>query len=253
MPDNLIELKDVHIAGAGKTQLVLSTQDRRDEFANMAGITFVEVELADLFKGSIPAKVVVDLNVASDTSTTHIIDLTQKRFDFAYDYAVEVPLEFGHEFDIAYEMTVDKLQPTFESLSEMPIVSIGEVAVMADFTTDIPLDFILEAECLDANGHPTDAQITFGEDNIIHGHHPEDGEPKAHSSLILKLDTGEAANLKQLAEIDAIRFRLNLRNNSHTPSALSPDQTISAILKLRVRDGITLDLGSLTDDANTEE
>ena len=253
MPDNLIELKDVHIAGAGKTQLVLSTRERRDEFANMAGITFVEVELADLFKGSIPAKVVVDLNVASDTSTTHIIDLTQKRFDFAYDYAVEVPLEFGHEFDIAYEMTVDELQPTFESLSEIPIVSIGEVAVMADFTTDIPLDFILEAECLDANGHPTDAQITFGEDNIIHGHHPEDGEPKAHSSLILKLDTGKESNLTQLAEIDAIRFRLNLRNNSHTPSALSPDQTISAQLKLRVRDGITLDLGSLTDDANTEE
>lgn len=252
MPNNLIEIKDVHIAGAGKTQLVLSTRDRRDEFANQAGITFVEVELAKLFNGSIPAKVAVELNVASDTSVTHIIDLTQKRFDFAYDYAVEVPLEFGHAFDISYEMTVDELQPVFDGLRELPIVSIGEVAVMADFTTDIPLDFILDAECLDANGRPTDAQITFGEDNIIHGHHPEDGEPEAHSSLILKLNTGKEANLTQLAEIDAIRFRLNLRNNSQTPSALSPDQTISGLLKLRVRDGITIDLGKLTDDPDAE-
>ncbi len=255
MSENIVEVKDVHIAGAGKTQLVLSTRDRREQFANLTGITFVEIDLGRLFRGTLPSKIAVELNVASDLSTTHIIDLSQERFNIGYDYSVEVPLEFSHEFDISYETTVSDLMPLFESLKELPIVSIGEVAIIADFTTDIPLDFILEAESLDIDGNPTKAQIHFDSDNIIHGHHPEDGTSEAHSSLVLKLYTGGDGNLEDLANIDALRLRLNLRNNSQTPSALSPDQTISGLLKLRVKDGITVDLEKLlmVDDDNMEE
>lgn len=242
---NMVEIEDVKIAGAGQTQMVISTRNRRAQFAGLEGITFVELDLAKLFKGSLPAKIAVDLNVASDLSVTHVIDLTQSRFDIGYDYSVELPLEFGPSFDISYEMTAKDLKEVFEQVGELPIVSIGEVAVIADFVTTIPLDFILESECLDVNGEPTEAQIVFADDHMIHGHHPEDAEPEAHSSLVLKLDVGKDGDWSRLAEIDAIRFRLNLRNNSITASALSPDQYVAGKLRLRIKDGVTVDLEDL--------
>ena len=89
--------------------------------------------------------------------------------------------------------------------------------------------------------------MTLDSDNMIHGHHPEDAEPEAKSTLVLKLDLGEDGDITNLKEIDVLRMRLNMRNNSHTPSALSPDQIISGKLRLRVRDGITIDLGKIAE------
>lgn len=246
IPENNVSLEGVKIAAEGRTQLVLSTEARRGDFEGVEGVTFVPMELGNLFKGSLPSKVEVDLKVASDLSATHVLDLTQSTYSIGYDYAVEIPLEFGHAFDISYDSTVSGLKGLFEGVAEMPFVSsVGEVAIIADFTTTIPLDFLLETECLDENGNPTDVQVVFGADNMIHGHHPEDAEPEAHSSLVLKLDLGEDGSVSRLADIDALRFKLNLRNNSHTPSALSPDQLIFAKLRLRIRDGITLDFDKL--------
>ena len=247
MAANSVTIDNVHIDGAKRTQLVLSTEARREQFENRPDITFVEFDLPRLFKGKIPSKIAVEMEVASDTSVTHEIDLTKSRYELGYDYAVEIPLEFGHNFDISYEVNIDELKSVFESIDELPLVSVGEVAIIADFTTTIPLDFILETECLDENGNPTKAQVTLDSDNMIHGHHPEDAEPEAKSTLVLKLDLGEDGDITNLKEIDVLRMRLNMRNNSHTPSALSPDQIISGKLRLRVRDGITIDLGKIAE------
>ena len=246
LEDNRIDVEGVHIKGDGETHFVVSTRNRRDEYAAMEGVTFVEVDLNRMLSGTLPSKIEVVLNVASDLSTTHIIDLTKPKYELEYDYSVEIPLEFGHEFDIHYQTEIGDLAGKMEFDSpSLPITKVGEVALIADFTTTIPLDFVLETECVDENGDYTDVQVTFGSEHMIHGHHPEDAEPEAHSSLVLKLDLGEDGDLKRLAEIDAIRLRMNMRNNSHTPSGLSPDQTLSGRLRLRIRDGVTVDLGDV--------
>ena len=78
---------------------------------------------------------------------------------------------------------------------------------------------------------------------MIHGHHPEDAEAETHSSLELNFDLDEEDKLlDKLREITTLRLRLNMRNNSHTPSALSPDQYLSGNLLLEIKDGITIDL-----------
>lgn len=242
IPENNVSIDDVRIAGDGVTNLVLSTKNRREQFAGEEGITFVELDLGRLFTGSMPAKIEVDMKVASDLSTSHVIDLTKSSYEIGYDYSVVVPLEFGHKFDISYDTTVTGLAGIFETIDEFPIKSVGEVAVIADFTTTIPLDFVVTTECLDENGEPTDVQISLEAENMIHGHHPEDAEPEAHSTLVLKLDLGESGELARLADIDALNFKMNIRNNSETPSAIAPDQTLSGRLRLRVKDGITVDL-----------
>ncbi len=260
MPNNQVKIEDVHIAGEGQTKLVLSTEERRSQFEGEKDITFVETNLSKLFKGSLPAKIAVKMKVASDLSTTHVIDLTKPSYDIGYDYSVAIPLEFGHDFDISYEQTIDlsgafaddsrttiaeDVEPGSDSsiASILDMFEVGEVSLLADFTTTIPLDFILETECLNEEGKPADTQISFNvNNNMIHGHHPEDGEPEAHSTLELKLDLGEEGKLEALREIAALRLRLNLRNNSHTTSALSPDQTISGKLRLKIKDGLTINL-----------
>lgn len=248
MSDKRIEVEGIRIAGAQATHLVLSTAERAPQFVGNDDVNFVEIDFEKLFVGVLPSKIKIDMDVSSDLSATHVIDLMQPSYEIDYDYAVEIPLEFGHDFDVLFESKVADLNESFRNLSDIPgLSSVGEVAVLADFTTTLPLDFILEVQCLDKNGKPTGAQIKFGEENMIHGHHPEDDEPEAHSSLELVLDLGEDGKLESLEEIDALFFKFHLRNNSHTPSALSPDQTISGKLRLRVRDGITIDLNEIGD------
>lgn len=262
LEDNKLELNDVHIEGLGETHLVLSTRDRRDQFANQEGVNFVEADLGKLFKGQLPAKVAIAMEVASDLSTTHVVDLTQSSYEIAYDYSVDIPLEFGHDFDISYQAELPlgdilgsdadvDVEPGYEDDSKGPLatflsmVETGEVSVIADFVTTIPLDFVLEAECFDKEGKLLDTQIVFEDGlNLIHGHHPEDADSEAQSHLVLKLDLDENGRLESLTEIDVLRLKLNLRNNSETPSTLSPDQTISAKTWLRVCDGITINLGA---------
>ncbi len=253
MPANRIDIEDVLIGGAECTHLVLSTEECAPQFAGNDDVTFVEVDFDKMFVGTLPSKIKIDMSVASDLSKTHVIDLTQSSYEIDYDYSVSIPLEFGHDFDINYDSVVKGLNESFKNIGELPVVSIGEVAVIADFTTTIPIDFILESECLDKDGYPTDVQITFASENMIHGHHPEDSEPEAHSTIVLKLELGEDGDLKRLEDIDGIRMKMHMRNNSHTPSALSPDQTISGKLRLRVRDGITLDLNEMVIEEDVAE
>ena len=256
MEDNKVEISDVHIAGLGQTSLVLTTRDRRDQFVGMSGITFVEADLAKIFKGTLPAKIAVDMKVATDLSVTHVVDLAQSSYDISYSYSVEIPLEFGHDFDISYEQEINlgelfseetRFEPSegYEGdgdvISILDFIEVGEVAILADFATTIPLDLILSAECLGKDGNPAKAQISFEDNNnIIHGFHPEDKKSESLSTLVLKLDLGEEGRLEALKGIEVLRLRLNLRNNSDDTRALSPDQTIAGKLRLRVRDGITI-------------
>lgn len=259
MADNRVEIEDVRIAGEGRTQIVLATKDHREEFAGQKDITFVETDLGKLFKGALPSKVAVDMKVETDLSTTHVIDLSKPSYEIGYDYSVVIPLEFGHDFDISFEQDIEmpEFLPTDEDVepgagvasgdsSLLSMIEVGDVALIADFATTIPLDFVLNAECLDKDGRPAAAQIRFGEsNNMIHGHHPEDAEPEAHSTLELQFDLGESGKFETLNDIAVLRLRLNLRNNSETPSTLAPDQVLEGKLRLRVRDGITVDLEGL--------
>ena len=78
-----------------------------------------------------------------------------------------------------------------------------------------------------------------------YGFHPEDKKSESRSNLVLKLDLGEEGKLEALKGVEVLRLRLNLRNNSDDTRALSPDQTIAGKLRLRVRDGITINYDKL--------
>ncbi len=244
MPDNAVAVENVRIAGNRVSHIVISTERRRAQFENREGITFIAADLGRLLQNKIPSTVAVDFDVRSKTDETHTVDLTKPSYTITYGYSVAIPLEFGRSLDISYEDTVTGLGDTFADITDREI-SVGEIAVIAEFSTDIPLDLLLSAEFVDADGNPTDIKAELGTDNIIKGHDPKSGKKTTASTITIKLDLGEDGSLKRLETVDGLKFGINLRNNGSDYSALNSQQMISGVLKLRIKDGITIDLDKL--------
>ena len=238
--DNTVSVDGVRIAGNAASHIVISTERRRAQFENKEGVTFFAAELGNLFRNKIPSTVAVDFDVHSKTDETHIVDLTEPSYSIAYGYSVSLPLEFGRSLDISYEDSVTGLSDTFADIADNNI-SVGEIAVIADFSTDIPLDMLLSAEFVDADGNPTDVKATIGAANIIKGHDPKSSRQTTTSTIEIAVDLGKDGSLEKLKDVDGLKFGINLRNNTSDYSALSSTQTVSGIVKLRVKGGITID------------
>lgn len=245
MTDNIVSVEGIRIAGAGTTNLVISTEERRAQFEGDNSITFAAADIDRLLHGSIPARIVIDLEVASDTSESHTIDLTEDKYTITYGYSVEIPLEFGSSLDISYEGSVDGLSGNFSDISDKHI-SVGEIAILAEFTTTIPLDMVLSASFYDVDGNETEAKAILDGNCIIKGYNPSDGDKGTTSTVEIRIDLGEGGDLSLINDIDALRFKINLRNNSSSLSSLNSTQKIYGQLKVRIKDGITVDLEDIT-------
>ena len=245
IPENTVVADGIRIAGNTSSHIVISTERRRAQFENREGVTFFAAELDNLFRHKIPSLVTVDFDVHSKTDETHVVDLTAPSYSIAYGYDVSIPLEFGRSLDISYEDAVTGLKDTFADLSDKNIY-VGQIALIADFTTDIPLDMLLDAEFTDIDGNPSDMRIDLGDNCVIKGHDPKSGKKSTTSTIVIAIEPDEDGSLKRLADVDGLKFRINLRNNTSDYGALSSAQTVSGVLKLRVKGGITLDIANPT-------
>ena len=76
----------------------------------------------------------------------------------------------------------------------------------------------------------------------IYGYNKErDGEKKI-SSIDLDFDLGESGSLAGLKSADGVRFKLSIYDTGAASTALSKDQFVEGKLKLRVRNGLTIDI-----------
>ena len=64
--------------------------------------------------------------------------------------------------------------------------------------------------------------------------------------MCIRDSLGEDGNLNLINDIDVLKFKINLRNNSASLSSLNSTQTIKGLLKVRVKDGITVDIDEFT-------
>ena len=240
---NRIKVEGVHIDGGRRNHIVISTEERRSEYED-AETTFVAADISRLLSGEIPSNLLLAINVSSDTESMHTIDLTQSEFTIVCDYSVDIPLEFGRALDITYSNTITDLADAFSSVADTG-VKVKHIAIVIDFDTSIPLDMILSAELLDADGNRTATNINMGDNCIVRGHNGQNGGKTTRSTVVLGLDAGEDGDLSALKDVDALRFSLNLRNSGLTGGKLQPDQVISGRAKLQVNGGITVDLDEL--------
>lgn len=244
-----ITVPTITIAGTGGSDIVLSTPKNAEKFGGIEGLTFISIEnLSDLLADGIPSKMSVDMSVASNSSDIFMIDLSKASNGYAlkYKYDIELPLEFDGDVDIAYESVISGLNDTFTSLADQTQgLKVGDIGLIAEFGTTIPLDVVVSAELVNAEGtiENLDARLNINK-CLIKGHNPKNGE-KSVSKVDLDFDLGDTQSLAGLKTADGIKLKFSLYSTDSDVSVLSKEQYIDAKLKLRVRDGLTVDIFEL--------
>ena len=243
--DNLVITPATYLNGAikeSRMNIVLAKEERRDEFASSES-TFVACDVDKLLSGSIPDA--LQFNIALNTDAEKQSELyVADSFVLSYDYGIDVPLAFNRDLSISYSDTVGELSSTFEQLAGYSL-KVGDATLIVNSSSTIPLDFILEAELLDAFGKPTPAQLRTPEGGaVIKG--SEDGRTAANSQTRLAIVLPEG-DMESIGEVDAIRFDFSAKGASLESLSLNEQQSLSVKLQLEVAGGITIDLGSMMD------
>ena len=243
-----IDVPTISIAKSGASTIVLSTPLHAPKYEG-TDVTFIEVEnLAQILKG-LPSKVSVDMEAFSDKNEEITIDLKRatQGYNIEYQYEVLLPLELSDEIELSYEATISDLNATFSTIADSTSgFKVGDVGLVAEFGTTIPFNIVLSAELINAEGTSDGiaARLNINE-CVIKGYNKElDGEKKV-STIDLDFDLGESGSLEGLKAADGVRLKLSIYDAGNASSALLQDQFIEGKLKLRVRNGLTIDIFDL--------
>ena len=248
-----IQIPTINVAGSGASDIVLSTSRNASKFDG-ENTTFIAIDdLAKLLSNGIPAKIAVDMSVATNNSEIYTIDLARaaKGYKIEYQYEAIVPFELDGNVDISYETTISDLGSTFDELADTTKgLKVGDVGLIAEFGTTIPFNIVLSAELVNKNGTTEGVKARLNIHNcVIKG---SSNNERSVSKIDFDFDLGENHSLEDLKGADGLRLKFALYNTDNGVATLSKDQYIDGKLKLRVRDGLTLDISSLT-NGNKEE
>lgn len=246
----------IPIAAHGAANIIISTPRNAAKYAT-EDVTFIAIDnLPDLLSNGIPAKIAVDMDVASDKSKIYEIDLLEAKngFNFEYQYEVLLPFEFDGNIDVMYESSISDLNETFATLGdETNGLKVGDIGLIAEIGTTIPFNVVISAEFINQEGttEGIDARININK-GIVEGYNPERDGEKRISTLDLGLDLGESQSLAALKNVDGVRLKVTIYNTDAEITELMKSQFLEATLKLRVRDGLTVDVFELL-NGNIEE
>ena len=252
-----ITIPTINVAASGATHIVLSTPRNATKYDGVDGVTFVAAEgLSKLLADGIPAKIAVSMKVQTDKNDIRTIDLAEAKngYNIEYQYAVIVPLEFEGTTDVSYEGTITGLGSTFAELADTTKgLKVGDVGLIAEFGTTIPFNIVVSAELINADGttENIDASLDLKE-CLIKGYTnaAECGE-KSVSNINIDFNLGDSHSLEGLRNADGIRFKFTLYNAGDN-TALKSSQFIDGKLKLRLRDGVTVDIFDFLNSSTQE-
>ena len=251
-----ITIPTITIAGTGGSDIVLSTPRNAVKYEGIEGVTFIAIDnLADLLTDGIPAKMSVDMSVASNSSDIYTIDLSQasKGYALKYKYDIELPLEFDGDVDISYEGAISGLNSVFVALADATQeLTVGDVGLIAEFGTTIPFNVVVSAELVNADGTTENLGAALNINKCLIKGHDSNGSEKSISRVDLDFDLGGSHSLEGLRNADGIKLKFSLYSTGVDVSALSKNQYVDAKLKLRVRNGLTVDISELL-KGNKEE
>ena len=251
-----ITIPTISIAGNGGTTIVLSTPRNASKYEG-EGVTFVAIEnLSQLLKG-LPSKVGVDMEVFSnkDEEITINVKDAAKGYNIEYQYEVLLPFEFDGDVELGYKTSLMGMNATFATLADQTkSLKVGDVGLIAEFATTIPFNVVLSAELINAEG-TTDgiaARLNIN-DCVIKGYNKEQDGEKSVSKIDLDFDLGESGSLEGLRNADGVRIKLSIYDTGAESAAISSDQYLEGKLKLRLRDGVSVDIFELLNGANMNE
>lgn len=250
-----IKAPKISVASSGGSNIVISTPRNRAKYEK-EGVSFISIEnLSKLLSNGIPAKIAVDMAVAAEKRE---ITLDLKRaaqgYNIEYQYEVLLPLEFDGNLDISAETSLKGLNATFASLADQTsMLKVGDIGLIAEFGTTIPFDIVISAELINAQGttEGVEAKLNIN-DCVLKGYNPATDGEKSTSKVDLDFDLGESGSLEGLRNADGVRLKFAIYNSENEVAAINKSQFIDGKLKLRVRDGLTIDIFDSLDSKNEE-
>lgn len=229
-----------------KSTIVLATEASRDEH-DAPGTIFVPCDIDRLLSGKFPDQLDVRLDVQIDSSKEVSLHASDS-YVLNYSYLLEMPIEIDNKTSLGYTQSVDFNNASggnpFASLAELDYIKVGDVAVIADVITTLPLQFAVSVDLLDVEGEVIEGLIVMPEgSNSIVG--SEDGVTPVQDRLRLELHLADDGNIAQLGDVCGINLRLQAGGVAERGVALSDEQYVEVSLKLELSGGLTADLKEL--------
>lgn len=232
------------------TKLVLGKSNRAAEYPAEEGYSFHAFDnIESLIKTPVPDS--IDLSASVVLPNDGLVELhLSDSLDIKFGYSIEMPLAFDNTLGISYEDKVsilDNGKSPLADVAETEGIKVGDVAIIAEFETTLPLELEVTTTLYDKEGNelPTKIGLTEG-GNIVKG--SADGVNPEKSTLRLQFNLAdESGSLKELADIADVGFKIAARCAAAdgVVAALRDEQYIAAELKLEIDGGITVDLGAL--------
>ena len=232
------------------TKLVLGKSNRAAEYPAEEGYSFHAFDnIESLIKTPVPES--IDLSASVVLPNDGLVELhVSDSLDIKFGYSIEMPLAFDNTLGISYEDKVSILEngkSPLADVAETEGVKVGDVAIIAEFETTLPLELEVTTTLYDKEGNelPTKIGLTEG-GNIVKG--SADGVTPEKSTLRLQFNLAdESGSLKELADIADVGFKIAARCSAAdgVVAALRDEQYIAAELKLEIDGGITVDLAEV--------
>ncbi len=194
-----------------------------------ADFEFIGVPGIKKLLAKIPDELKIKVNAATNSSKLSTIESSADYvFDINYDFVC--PIAFDENLHLEFETNVTGVNETISKVIKGATVQLG-----GSIENTLPVQLKLDVRALDAEGKElpleTPAIQTISCCNA-------DGSPsKSDLNLTLKMAKGASA-----AAIDQFRLIFTVTSGNVTGIALSEDDYVQAVLKLRLPEGVTVDI-----------
>lgn len=228
------------------TILVLAKPDRAAEFPESEGYTFVACDIEKIFTDPLPSALAYEatLSLPDELITLYMVD----ELSLTAGVKFSLPVAFDDKLSLGYEDTISILNEDgsspFAGLVDIESLKIGDVALIMEVATTLPLELEATTTLLDAEDNELPTKIGFfDENNKITG--SKDGVTESVSVLRMAIDLAGDGSLAQLEDIAKVALSLGVKSTSEGVVSLKDDQYVSANLKLEIDGGVTVDIDDL--------
>lgn len=228
----------------GVTTIVLAKPNREGDFP---GAEFIGCDIDKLIS-ILPTDLVfhASFSLPDEAITLHMID------ELAMDVSVDLslPIAFDNKLSLKYEDTlpiVDEAgkSPIAEAISTVEGIKVGDIALIAEIETNLPLELLASTILLDKDGNELATKLGFDENNNkIQG--SKDGKEAVKSALRIVFDlAAEDGSLEELKDIHSVKLAVSAKGAADGLASLNDDQFIGATLKFEIAGGLTVDVEKL--------
>lgn len=225
----------------GVTTIVLAKPNREGDFTDCE---FVGCDIDKLIS-ILPTDLAFNAALAlpNEVMTLHMIDALE--MDVSVD--LSLPIAFDDKLSIKYEDTISIVDeagksPIAEVLSSTEGIKVGDVALIAEIETNLPLELAASTVLLDKDGNELATKLGFDENNNkIQG--SKDGKEAVKSTLRIIFDlAAEDGSLAELKDIHSVKLAVSAKSVAEKVTSLNDDQFIGATLKFEIAGGVTVDI-----------